>query len=57
MKVPEFQSKVGIEVVLLEVFEALAVVALDSIPISLIDGVFGDVRKVLWVFEYILEFV
>jgi hypothetical protein len=31
----------------LEVFEALAVVSLDSIPISLIDGVFGDVRKVL----------
>ena len=56
MKVPEFQSKVGIPVVQLEVFEALAVVALDSIPIILIDGVFGDVRKVLWVFEYILEF-
>jgi hypothetical protein len=30
---------------------------LDSGPISLIDGVFGDVREVLWVHEDILELV
>jgi hypothetical protein len=30
---------------------------LDSGPISLIDGVFGDVRKVLWVHEDPLELV
>jgi hypothetical protein len=43
MEVPKFQAKVGIPVVLLEVFEALAVVTLDSGPVSLIDDVFGDV--------------
>ena len=47
MEVPEFQAKEGIPVVQLEVFEALAVVALDSSPISLIDDVFCDVPKVL----------
>jgi hypothetical protein len=30
---------------------------LDSGPISLIDGVFGDVRKVLWVHKDPLELV
>ena len=46
-KVPKFQAKVRIPVVLLEVFEALGVVGLDSCPISLIDDVFSDVRHVL----------
>jgi hypothetical protein len=32
------------------------VVDLDSGPISLIDGVLGDVRQVLWVYEELLEF-
>ena len=47
MEVPKFQAKVSIPMVLLEVFETLAVADLDSGPISLIDGVFGDVRQVL----------
>ena len=55
MEVPKFQAKVSIPVVLREVFEALAVVTLDSGPISLIDGVLGDVRQVLWVNEDPLE--
>jgi hypothetical protein len=47
MEVSKFQAKVCIPMVLLEVFEALAMVALDSGPISLIDDVFGDDCKVL----------
>jgi hypothetical protein len=47
MEVPKFQAKVSIPMVLGEVFEALAVVDLDSGPISLIDGVLTDVSKVL----------
>ena len=46
MEIPKFQAKVSISVVLPEVFEALTVVDLDSGPISLIDDIFGDVRKV-----------
>ena len=57
MEVPKFQAKVSIPMVLREVFEAYAVADLDSGPISLIDGVFGDVRKVLWVHEDLLELV
>jgi hypothetical protein len=47
MEVPKFQAKISISMVLREVFEALAVVDLDSGPISLIDGVLTDVSKVL----------
>jgi hypothetical protein len=47
MEVPKFQAKISIPVVLRKVFEALAVVDLDSRPVSLIDGVLGDVRQVL----------
>jgi hypothetical protein len=47
MEVPKFQAKVSIPVVLREVFEAFAVADLDSGPISLIDGVLGDVCEVL----------
>jgi hypothetical protein len=47
MKVPKLQAKVSIPMVLREVFEALVVVDLDSGPVSLIDGVLGDVRQVL----------
>jgi hypothetical protein len=47
MEVPKFQAKVSIPMVLREVFEALAVVDLDSGPISLIDGVLTDVSQVL----------
>jgi hypothetical protein len=47
MEVPKFQAKVSISVVLLEVFETLAVTDLDCGPISLIDGVLGDVCEVL----------
>ena len=57
MEVPKFQAKVSIPVVLREVFETLAVADLDSGPISLIDGVLGDVRQVLWVNEDPLEVV
>ena len=57
MEVPKFQAKVSIPMVLLEVFETLAVADLDSGPISLIDGVFGDVRQVLWIHEDPLELV
>ena len=46
-EVPKFQAKVSISMVLQKVFEALAVVGLDSCPISLIDDVFSYVRKVL----------
>ena len=55
MEVPKLQAKVSIPMVLQEVFEAIAVVTLDSGPISLINGVFGDVRKELWVHEDSLE--
>jgi hypothetical protein len=47
MEVPKFQAKVSVPVMLLEVFEALAMAYLDSGPISLIDGVLGDVCEVL----------
>jgi hypothetical protein len=47
MEVPKFQAKISISMVLREVFEALAVVDLDSAPISLIDGVLTDVSQVL----------
>ena len=47
MEVAKFQPKVSISMLLREVFEALAVVDLDSGPISLIDGVLGDVCEVL----------
>ena len=57
MKVPKFQAKISIPVVLRKVFEALAVVDLDSRSISLIDGVLGDVRQVLWVLVDLLELV
>ena len=57
MEVPKFQAKVSIPVVLREVFEAFAVADLDSGPISLIDGVLGDVCEVLWVHEDLLELV
>ncbi len=40
-----------------EVFEALAVIDLDSDPISLIDDVLGDVSQVLWAHEDPLELV
>jgi len=43
--------------VLLEVFEVLAVVDLNSCPISLIDGILSDVRQVLWVKEDLLKLV
>ena len=43
MEVPKFQAKVSIPMMLREVFETLAVADLDSVPISLIDGVLGDV--------------
>ena len=57
MEVPKFQAKVSIPMVLREVFEALAVVDLDSGPISLIDGVLTDVSQVLWVYVDLLELV
>jgi hypothetical protein len=57
MEVPKFQAKVSIPMVLWEVFEALAMADLDSGPISLIDGVFSDVRQILWVHEDPLELV
>ena len=57
MEVAKFQAKVSIPMVLREVFEALAVVDLDSRSISLIDGVLGDVRQVLWVLVDLLELV
>jgi hypothetical protein len=47
MDVPKFQAKIRISMVLREVFEPLAVVDLNFSPISLIDGVLGDVRQVL----------
>jgi hypothetical protein len=47
MEVPKFQAKVSIPMVLRKVFEALAVVDLDSGPISLIDGVLTDISQVL----------
>jgi len=47
MEVPKFQAKVSISMVLREDFETLAVAYLDSGPISLIYGVFSDVRQVL----------
>ena len=46
-EVPKFHAKVSISMVLREVFEALAVVNLDSGPIILIDDIFIDVCKVL----------
>ena len=57
MEVPKFQAKVRITMVLREVFEVLAMVDLDSGPISLIDNVLGDVRQVLWVKEDLLKLV
>jgi hypothetical protein len=47
MKVPKFQAKVSIPVVLREVYEALTVVDLHSGHVSLIDGVLCDVSQVL----------
>ena len=42
--------------VLREVFEGFAVIDLDSSPILLIDDVFWDVCKVLWIYEDLLKF-
>jgi hypothetical protein len=47
MEVPKFQAKVSIPMMLREVFEAFVVADLDSGPISLINGVLGDVCQVL----------
>ena len=48
IEVPKFQAKVGISMVLREVFfEASAVVDFDSGTILLIDQVFCDIAKVL----------
>ena len=47
MEVPKFQAKVSVSMLLREVFEAFPVVDLDSGPISLIDGVLGDICEVL----------
>jgi len=55
MEVAKFQAKISIPMVLLEVFEAIAVVDLDSGPISLIHDVFSDIRQVFWVHEDPLE--
>ena len=57
MEVPKFQAKISIPVVLREVFESLAVIDLDSGPISLMYGVLGDVSQVLWAHEDPLELV
>jgi len=55
MEVAKFQAKISIPMVLLEVFEAIAVVDLDSGPINLIDDVFSDIRQVFRVHEDPLE--
>lgn len=56
MEVPKFQTKISINMVLLEVFEFFAMIHLDSGPILLIYYVFCDVRKVLWVIKDLLKF-
>ena len=55
-EISQFQAKVSIPMMLREVFEALAVIALDSDLILLINDVFWDVRKVLWIHEDLLKF-
>jgi hypothetical protein len=47
MEVPKFQTKISINMVLLEVFEFFTMIDFDSGPILLIYDVFCDVRKVL----------